>query len=396
MTPICHPIVWKLTKNEQVLRSLLLGQAPEFVRRRNAPPPEGEIPVFTFHAVHADILEAQCRHLVENGYRTLPLEEFEACLDGSGPVPRRQVLLTFDDGLREVWTIAFPLLRKYGLQAVCFLIPGLIPERSRPPRPNLEQVWKGEIALADLQAGHPGESPMCSWEEIRAMHESGVVTFQSHSLYHALVFNSPRIFDFVNPGYDPYFYGNIHVPIYRRDGTDVVSREPLPGLPIYYARPRLGAERRFLDDERIRDLCLAEVEREGGTPFFGSRGWRRRLSRLVERERRRGASRERFETPEERDREVLAELNESRRVIEERLPGRKVTHFCYPWYEAAPFAPALVRQAGYRYQHFGQLTDRLANRPGEGSEFVTRVDELFLFRLPGAGRRKIHKKKNQA
>ena len=33
-------------------------------------------------------------------------------------------LLTFDDGRASVWSVAYPLLKQYGMRGVCFLIPG--------------------------------------------------------------------------------------------------------------------------------------------------------------------------------------------------------------------------------------------------------------------------------
>jgi hypothetical protein len=94
----------------------------------------------------------------------------------------------------------------------------------------------------------------------------------------------------------------------------------------------------------------------------------------------------RFETVDERDREVLADLIRSREIIESRLPGHRVTHLCFPWYEAAAFAVAASRAAGYRANYFGNVRRRPTNRPGDDPFAAPRVEGHLLERLPGRGR----------
>lgn len=396
MNPISHPLHWKLQKNQHVLESLLLHNAPEFVWARRPGALDDEIPVFTFHTAEPARFESQCRHLVENGYTTLSADAFRAALEGAKPASR-SVLLTFDDGLTSVWTVAWPILRRYGLQATCFLIPGCIPEgpgcipearegsaEGATLRPTLDDVEAGRAEREVVLAPTAGPAAFASWAEVRAMHESGVIQFESHTLYHALVHTSDRLFDFVNPDYDPYFYANIHVPLYRRGGVDVVSRDPVPGAPIYRARPRMSAERRYFDDEAVRERCIEMVAAEGAGAFFARPDWRARLRRVVDEGR--GAT-ARWETPAERDAALEDELRRARDEIEARLPGRRVTQLCYPWYEAGEFAVEASRRVGYAVNYFGQIRGRRTNRPGDDPMHAVRVEEMFLERLPGAGRK---------
>lgn len=387
MNPISHPLHWKLQKNRHVLESLLLGNAPAFVSGRSPRAIRGEVPVFTFHTAEPVSFERQCRHLVENGYHTLDADEFAHWIASGQAPPENAVVLTFDDGLAEVWTVAFPLLRKYGLHAICFLIPGVIPDDASPPRPNLADVWDGRAEHDDVVRPHRGADALCSWNEIRAMHETGVVQFESHTLAHGVVPVSDRVFDFFGPHYDPYFYANIHVPVMREDGVDRIDRAPRPGTPIFWSRPRMSAERRFFDDERVRQRCVERVAREGGDAFFERDDWRRELDHELARARRDLGTKGRFETEAERDAAILDDLGRCRELIEARLPGREVRQICWPWYEAGEFAVEQARRAGYGITYFGQLRGRPSNRPGDDPFHVVRVEEMFLERLPGHGRR---------
>lgn len=58
-------------------------------------------------AVTARQFESQMRGLVENGWRTLQADEFFAFLAGE-PVAPKSVLLTFDDGYLDNWSMPIP------------------------------------------------------------------------------------------------------------------------------------------------------------------------------------------------------------------------------------------------------------------------------------------------
>ncbi len=88
--------------------------------------------------------------LRDHGYTTvLPSEVIRG-----DPLPKRAVLLTFDDGYKSVYTQVFPILREFGDKAVVSLI----------------THW--------IEEGDPG---YLTWEECREMADSGLVEFGSHT-----------------------------------------------------------------------------------------------------------------------------------------------------------------------------------------------------------------------
>ena len=115
MNPISNRISWAYQKNKHIIDSLIFRKAPGFVYKAFPQYPDCEIPVFTFHTALPDWFDKQCRHLVENGYRTLTAEEFNFRLKSSKSIPEKTVLITFDDGLKQVWSVAYPILKKYDL-----------------------------------------------------------------------------------------------------------------------------------------------------------------------------------------------------------------------------------------------------------------------------------------
>lgn len=114
-------------------------------------------------AISLDALVQQFTWLQDNGYRVVSLEEVLAARSGAQPLPDKAVLLTFDDGLRSLYTRVFPLLQLFGYPAVAAVV----------------TTWVGSD-------GH------VTWEELREMQRTGLVEVASHSanLHHALPANS--------------------------------------------------------------------------------------------------------------------------------------------------------------------------------------------------------------
>ena len=388
MNPASSRLFWMYQKNKHLIDALILHRAPKFAYQSKPSPVTGEIPVFTFHLALPDWFEEQCKHLAENKYKTLTAEEFNHQIKNSGDKVNNCVFITFDDGLKHVWTVAYPLLKNYGLRATCYLIPGCIPEDDHRVRPTLEDVWNGDANEAEVMAISRNEPALSTWEEIRVMHESGVIDFQSHTMNHALVPVSDEITGFVHPGYDSYYYGNIHTPLYTQGGHDVVSRKPLLGMPIYSAKPRMQAEARYFDDEDLRAHCVNEVDKRGGREFFHE-NWDDVLRNIVLEYKESHTLNDRYEIPDERDKALLDELTQSKKNIEEKLAGKDVTQLCYPWYDANNHAIEASRKAGYEVNLFGQRKGRYSNVPGQDPFDVVRVEELFLQRLPGKGRKSV-------
>ena len=69
-------------------------------------------------------LEALFEYLDKNKIKTLTFWDVKAILEGKMLLPERAVILTFDDGHREHYTTVLPLLKKYNLKAVFFIISG--------------------------------------------------------------------------------------------------------------------------------------------------------------------------------------------------------------------------------------------------------------------------------
>ncbi len=152
-------------KNQGDLRGLVFRHYPEFVLNPRLRVVEDQVIVFVFHDVEPTTFEQQLRYLTENGYHVLQsADALFQCVRGERQVKPQSVLLTFDDGRENLYTVAFPLLRRYGFHAVSFIVPSFV-----------------------------GERRFCTWDQIQEMHRSGIIDVQSHTLFHRFAPEWPRV-----------------------------------------------------------------------------------------------------------------------------------------------------------------------------------------------------------
>lgn len=361
---------------------------PHFVFQRGVTNIRDEIPVFTFHSVEPTRFEAQLQFLKINGYHTVTTNEFYEMITGARRIPERSVMLTFDDGLGSVWSIAFPLLKKYKMTAVCFIIPGCI-SRERTYYPNLEDHWEQNARLHDVMCRESSERPFCSWDEIRVMHESGVIDFQSHTLYHNLEYCSSTIVDYMNPKFAGW-HGNLCVPMFTIKGKENIERTVELGTPLYESKPRMAGQRRYYDDEHLRDRLVQYVRENGNEEFFKDRAWRRKLRSTLEKCKQKNALIDECESRQALEDKLYDDLYRARRLIEARLSGKSVRHLCYPWFVGSDLAMEISKKAGYVTNVWGTLPRRRANRQGADPFRTVRVREEYMYRLPGHGRKSLY------
>ncbi len=66
----------------------------------------------------------QMAYLRQHQYTPVTLDELYAYLTEKKPLPIKPVVLTFDDGYRDTYEIAMPLLKKYGFRSMMFIPAG--------------------------------------------------------------------------------------------------------------------------------------------------------------------------------------------------------------------------------------------------------------------------------
>ena len=71
-------------------------------------------------------LEEQFQFLLQEGYNCVSIQEVINHISTGAPLKTNPLMLTFDDGYKNNFTVLYPLLQQYNLKAVIFLVPGYI------------------------------------------------------------------------------------------------------------------------------------------------------------------------------------------------------------------------------------------------------------------------------
>ena len=106
-------------------------------------------------SVAPDKFEAELNYLQSSGFTTIDFDTLYNALKGTGPLPAKPILLTFDDGYIDFFINAYPILQKYHSKATVFIPTGL------------------------MDKGY-----YLHWDQIKQMQSSGIISFQAHSVNH--------------------------------------------------------------------------------------------------------------------------------------------------------------------------------------------------------------------
>ena len=94
------------------------------------------IPVLSYHSITYDKknpicisvekFKEQMKYLKNNGYYTITLTNLYGYLMNNIQIPKKSVVITFDDGYENNYTAMFPVLKKYNFRATIFVITSFI------------------------------------------------------------------------------------------------------------------------------------------------------------------------------------------------------------------------------------------------------------------------------
>jgi len=106
----------KNSKNNKKFRILTYHRVCELPRETNIP----------YYNVYPKNFQKQMEYLIVHKFNVITLEELIYIKENSIPLPPKSIIITFDDGFRDNYIYAFPILKKYKLRADFFIVSGYI------------------------------------------------------------------------------------------------------------------------------------------------------------------------------------------------------------------------------------------------------------------------------
>ena len=128
---------------------------------------------FARYTVTVKAFAAQMRWLAVARYTPLTMASLVATWRDQRALPRRPVVITFDDGFRDCMDHAVPILREHGFSAVFFLVAGLMGRTSR---------WM--LRTSGI------EFPLMDWASARTLESQGIEC-AAHSMTHPALADQP-------------------------------------------------------------------------------------------------------------------------------------------------------------------------------------------------------------
>lgn len=123
------------------------------------------VPILMYHGIdHSDrpktntvspeTFSKQLEYFKKHGYKIVSLEEWVNTINQNKAFIGKTAVLTFDDGLEDNYTQAFPILKQYNVPAIIFVVTDVV-----------------------------GKQGFLSWEQIKEMEKYGII-FGSHTRLH--------------------------------------------------------------------------------------------------------------------------------------------------------------------------------------------------------------------
>ncbi len=156
----------KLINTKELLAYLNPSLMPEINKKARL----ARVPIFMYHDilpkkqvffdVTPEVFERHLRLLQANNITPISLEQLVIHLRTGLPLPKKPILLTFDDGYGGHYQYVYPLLKKYGYPAV--------------------------FSIYTSNVGKDTGRTHVTWEQLKEMLSDPLVTIASHSVTHPL------------------------------------------------------------------------------------------------------------------------------------------------------------------------------------------------------------------
>ncbi len=195
---------------------------------------------------------AQLRYLLENDFNVININQFYDGLTGQKELPKNAVLITFDDGYKDNYTNAFPILRQLNLPATIFVITDFVGQKNYVTWDDLREMAVGGISVESHTKTHNSLTDLTDEalkEELRASKErikkelakdadflaypTGAYNLHIAGLVKDAGYKAAFTVKYGNADGDSNLYAVERVPIFHTEDTMKSFRERISYTPLF-------------------------------------------------------------------------------------------------------------------------------------------------------------------
>lgn len=147
-----------------------------------AKPTDSAIPVLYYHSISSvpknelcmspSEFEKQMDYLSRQGYHTPSLTQLNDFFNGKGTLPEKSIAITFDDGYKDNYTNALPIMKKYGFTGTVFVIVGNVGSKGKLSWEDLKGLIKDGWQIGNHSMTHVDLTKLNSSQLIQEVKKS--------------------------------------------------------------------------------------------------------------------------------------------------------------------------------------------------------------------------------
>lgn len=142
------------------------------------------VPVICYHSINKDPsgkssiiiskekFRQQLQTIKDNGYTTLTMAQLNGYLFEDKPIPEKSVVITFDDGYRDNYTDAFPILKEFNMNATIFVISSYLDRELYLTTEEIEEMSDYGIDIESHTVSHVKLSTLSYENQLKELKNS--------------------------------------------------------------------------------------------------------------------------------------------------------------------------------------------------------------------------------
>lgn len=134
--------------------------------------PESETPTKNEVTISPEKLKEELKIVQSLGYTTLTMSEVNDYITNNKPIPKKSILITFDDGYTDNYVHAFPILKELNMKATIFVISSGIDSGYYLSQDQLKEMSNYGIDIESHTVNHVHLNTLSYEEQLKELKES--------------------------------------------------------------------------------------------------------------------------------------------------------------------------------------------------------------------------------